>query len=64
MKIKVSFELDMSDANLHAWANEYGLDMSEVASDATHHLGELVRETVKGMMHVEEFATLKNYQVK
>lgn len=64
MKIKISFELEMSDKNLHAWANEYGMDMSEVASDATHHLGELVRENVKAMMHVEEFTTLRNYQVK
>lgn len=64
MKIKISFELEMSDANLRAWANEYGLDMSEVASDATHHLGELVREHIKAMYHVEEFATLRNYQVK
>lgn len=64
MKIKVSFELVMSDANLRAWANEYGLSMDEVASDATDHLGELVNAAVKGIMQVEDFATLRNYQVK
>ncbi len=64
MKIKISFELEMSDANLHAWATEYGLDMSEVASDATHHLGELVEAEIKAMIHVAEFTTLRNYQVK
>jgi hypothetical protein len=64
MKIKVSFELEMSPDNLRDWANEYGLDMSEVANDATHHLGELIRETVKGMSHVEEFTFMKNYRVQ
>jgi len=64
MKIKISFELEMNDDNLKGWANEYGLDASEVASDATHHLGELVREHVKAIHHVEEFASLKNYQVR
>jgi len=64
MKIKISFELEMTDENLHAWANEYGLEMDEVASDATHHLGELVQDKVSRMMHVKEFTTVRNYQVK
>lgn len=64
MNIKISFDLVMDEAQLHAWANEYGLDASEVASDATNHLGELVREHVKAIHHVEEFAALKNYHVR
>lgn len=63
-KITVSFDLEMSDKDLHAWANEYGLDMSEVANDARGHLGELILAQLKGMMHVEEFTSLRNYQVK
>lgn len=64
MKIKISFELEMSDTNLRAWANEYGLDLSEAASDATGRLGALVNAAVKGIMQVEDFATVRNYQVK
>lgn len=63
-KITISFDLEMSDKNLHDWANEYGLGMSEVVNDARGHLGELILAHVKGMMHVEEFATVRNYQVK
>lgn len=64
MKIKISFELEMTPKQLRDWANEYGLDMSEVASDATGHLGELVQATIKGMSHVQDFTTVRNYQVK
>jgi hypothetical protein len=64
MDIKISFTLSMNDDNLKDWALEYGLDMSEVSSDATNHLGELVREHVKAIQHVEEFASLKNFRVQ
>ena len=64
MKIRISFELDMNDEQMHYWANEYGLDMAEVASDATGHLGELVQERVKALHHVEEFTSMRNYQVR
>lgn len=64
MKIKVSFELNMTDKDMKDWANEYGLDLAEVASDATHHLGELVREHVAQIQHVREFTTIQNYQVR
>lgn len=64
MRIKISFELEMSDANMRDWATEYGLDMSEVASDATHHLGELVQEIVTDVPLVKEFASVKNYEVR
>lgn len=64
MKIKVSFELNMTDKDIKAWANEYGLDLAEVSSDATRHLGELVREHVAQIHHVQEFATIQNYQAR
>lgn len=64
MKIHISFELEMTPENLKDWANEYGLDLSEAASDATGHLGELVNAAVKGIMQVEDFATLRNYHVR
>lgn len=64
MNITISFNLKMSDADLHAWANEYGLDMSEVASDATEHLGSLVREHVAQIMQVREFAVIQEFQVR
>jgi hypothetical protein len=64
VKINISFELEMNDKQMSAWANEYGLDMEDVASDATGHLGSLIREHVKNLYHVEEFASLKNYQVR
>lgn len=63
MDIKISFTLSMNDDNLKDWALEYGLDMSEVASDATNHLAGLVQEAVKGVSHVEEFATVKHFRV-
>lgn len=64
MGIKISFELDMTPDDLRSWANEYGLEMDEAASDAAHHLGELVREHVKAISQVQEFAKVKNYQVR
>lgn len=63
-KIRISFELEMTPENLKDWANEYGLDLSEASSDATGHLGDLVRAAVKGIMQVEDFATLRNYHVR
>ncbi len=64
MKIKISFDLNMTEADMKAWANEYGLDPAEVASDATRHLGELVREHLVQLPHVQEFTTVQNYQVR
>lgn len=63
MKIKISFELEMSPENLKDWANEYGLGMVEASSDATNHLGALIFEQVKTMQHVEQFATVKHFRV-
>lgn len=63
-KIRISFELEMTPENLKDWANEYGLDLAEASSDATGHLGDLVRAAVKGIMQVEDFATLRNYHVR
>jgi hypothetical protein len=64
VKITISFELNMTDKDMHDWANEYGLSMEEVASDATGHLGELVRAHLAQLPHVKEFTTVQNYHVK
>lgn len=64
MNITITIKLNMDDAQMKAWAREYGLNTEEVASDATHHIGELVREHVEAMPHVEEFTTVKSFQVK
>lgn len=64
MDIEISFTLHLDDNQMKDWALEYGLNLSEVASDATNHLGALVLENIKTMMHVEQFTTVKNYHVK
>lgn len=64
MQVKMSVTLHLSDEQMHAWANEYGLDMEEVATDATEHLGALVHEAIKQVPHVGEFASLTGFTVK
>lgn len=64
MRIKISFELEMSDANLKAWAEEYDLGMAEVSNDARNYLAGLVQEAVKNQPHVREYASVKNYEVR
>lgn len=64
MQVKISFTLEMNAKQRADWANEYGLDMSEVDADAAGHLGELVQAAVKQMPHVEQFTTVKKFTVK
>lgn len=64
MQIKMNVTLHMTDEQMRSWANEYGLDMSEVASDATEHLAGLVHEQIKQMSHVREFTSLTGFTVK
>jgi hypothetical protein len=64
MEIKISFTLNMNDEQMHAWANEYGLDMGEVSSDATGHIGEIVQATVKSIPHVQDFTRVTGFTVK
>jgi hypothetical protein len=63
MKFNISFELDMDDEQMHAWARAYGLTMDQVASDASHKLGELVRTRIAAIAHVEDYTTMTHYQV-
>lgn len=64
MQIKMTVTVHMSDAQRKSWANEYGLDMSEVNEDAKEHLGALVYEHVKQVPHIGEFATVTNFKVQ
>ena len=64
MQVKMSITLHMSEAQRKAWAEEYGLALSEVDEDASGHLGSLVHEAVKQVPHIGEFATLTGFTVK
>lgn len=64
MEIKMTINLHMTDADLHAWANEYGLSMDEVASDASGHLGELVQATIANISQVKDFTSITRFAVK
>lgn len=64
MKIQISITLDMSDAQLQDWADEYGFDVSEAASDATRHLGNLVQGTVSYISQVQDFTSMTGFKVE
>ena len=64
MKIRMTITLDMDDTQMHSWAHEYGLDMDEVASDASEHIGDMVREHVENISQVRDFATITRFAVK
>jgi hypothetical protein len=64
MEIKISLTLSMNDEQMHAWANEYGLDMDEVSSDATGHISEIVHATIKNIPHVQDFTRVTGFMVK
>lgn len=64
MQIKMSVTLHMSDEQMRSWADEYGLDMNEVAADAREMIAGLVHEQIKQMMHVREFTSLTGFTVK
>lgn len=64
MQITMTLTLNMSDDQRKAWANEYGLDLSEVNEDATNHLSEIVVEQVKHLPHVRDFTSITGFMVE
>lgn len=64
MDIQITIKLHMDDTQLRDWAHTYGLDMSDASSDATGHIGELLKAAVEMQPHVKEFTTITKFAVK
>lgn len=61
MQIKIAITFEMDADQLKNWADKYGLDQSEAASDADKRIRSLVQEHIEQMFQMTDFTTIKRF---